>query len=61
MNGYLKEMKLNTRVVALVYDQKEYKDDVKELKAAARQMANRYNLRIGIVNDTKVIKDLKRS
>ena len=61
MNGYLKEMKLNTRVVALVYDQKEYKDDVKELKAAARQMANRYNLRIGIVTDTKVIKDLKKS
>ena len=52
MNGYLQQMKLNTRVVALVYDQKEYKDDVKELKAAARQMANRYNLRIGIVTDT---------
>ena len=36
MNEYLKEMKHNTRVVALVYDQKEYKDDVKELKAAAK-------------------------
>ena len=52
-------MRYNTRVVALVYDQKEYKDDVKELRAAAREMACRYNLRIGITTDTKVIKDLK--
>ena len=55
MDVYLKEFGFNTRVVAFVYDKSEYKEDIQVLREKATLMANRYNLRIGIVTDPKVI------
>ena len=51
MDIYLKELGYNTRVVVFINDKVEYKDDIKLLKQYATKMANRYNLRIGIVTD----------
>ena len=61
MDVYLKEFGFNTRVVAFVYDKSEYKEDIQVLREKATLMANRYNLRIGIVTDPEIITVLKRS
>ena len=54
-------MGFHTRVIAFIYDKSEYKEDIKMLREKATMMANRYNLRIGIVTDPEIITVLKRS
>ena len=51
--------KLHTRVVAFIYDKDEYKDEIKFIKNAARFLSGRENLRIGIVDDPKLVKKFK--
>ena len=60
MNVYLREMRHNTRVVAFFSDKDEYRDEIKILKFYATILANRYNLRIGIVTDKHLVKLMKK-
>ena len=55
INEYLKDMRFNTRVVAFYYDKSEYKEEIEILRNTATYLANRYNLRIGIVTDKKLV------
>ena len=60
MNVYLREFGFNTRVVAFFSDKDEYRDEIKILKFYATVLANRYNLRIGIVTDQNLVKLMKK-
>ena len=42
-----------------IYDKEEYKEEIKLLKHYAAKMANRYNLRIGIVTDLDLVTVMK--
>ena len=55
MDKYLKEIGYNTRVVAFFNDKSEYKEEIKHLNFYAKYEINRYNLRVGIVTDHKII------
>ena len=55
MDNYLKEFGLNTRVVVFFYDKGEFKEEIKFLRHFATKLANRYNLRIGIVNGRDLV------
>ena len=55
INGYVKDMRFNTRVVAFFYDKSEYKEEIEILRNTATYLANRYNLRIGIVTDKRLV------
>ena len=59
MDIYLQELGYNTRVVVFIYDKEEYKEEIKLLKYHATKMANRYNLRIGIVTDLDLVTVMK--
>ena len=61
MDNYLKEFGYHTRVIAFINDKSEYKEDIKVLREKATMMANRYNLRIGIVTDPEIITYTLRS
>lgn len=54
------QYRLKTRMVCFFYDKDEYKDEIKNLKKAARGLAHRGNLRIGLVTDSNMIKRLKK-
>ena len=60
MNVYLREFGHNTRVVAFFSDKDEYREEIKILKFYATILANRYNLRIGIVTDSNLVKLMKK-
>lgn len=61
MDELLKIAGFNTRVVALFYDKDEYAEEIKILGLTAQHMANRPNLRIGIVTDQRLVTRLKKS
>lgn len=61
MNRLAKEMGYNTRVVAFIYDKSEYAEEIKILRTHAQILANRYNLRVGIVTDERLVKMMKKS
>ena len=48
-------MGFNTRVVAFFYDKAEYKEEIRILRDTATYSAMRYNLRMGIVTDRKLV------
>ena len=50
----------NTRVVAFYEDKSEFKVEIHTLKEFATNFAIRYNLRIGIVTDKELIKEMKK-
>jgi hypothetical protein len=52
-------MKYKTRVVCFFYDKDEYKPEIKNLRESARYLSLRDNLRIGIVDDKRIVKKLK--
>lgn len=52
---------MHTRVVCLIYDRDEYRDELKALKDAARKLGYRNNLRVGVVDDPKMIKILRKT
>lgn len=54
------QQRLKTRVICFFYGKEDFKDEIKELKQAARNLIERSNLRIGIVTDTKLIKRLHK-
>jgi hypothetical protein len=58
--AHYEKLKLKTRVVAFFYDKTEYKAEFKELKEDARFLATRDNLRIGVVDNPRIIKKLKQ-
>lgn len=53
------KLRYKTRVVCFLYDKEEYKTEFKNLKEAARYLATRENLRVGYVDDKRIIKKLK--
>ena len=54
-------MGFNTRVVAFFYDKAEYKEEIRILRDTATYSAMRYNLRMGIVTDRKLVMQMKNS
>ena len=52
-------MRYKTRVIGIFYDKADYKEEIKNFKAAARYLSSRDNLRIGYIDDMKLIKKLK--
>ena len=48
-----------TRVIAFMYDQEDFNDELNNLRAAARGSAIREELRVGMVTDKKLIKKYK--
>ena len=61
MQKVLEEGGFNTRVVAFFYDKDDFKPEIEMLKHTGKYLANRYNLRIGIVTDKKLITRMKKS
>ena len=59
INGYLKDMGFNTRVVAFFYDKSEYKEEIEILRNTATYLSARYNLRVGIVTDRRLVMQMK--
>ena len=58
---YLKEIGFNTRLVVFVYDKSDYVEELQELKKLGVHQSSRYNFRIGIVTDKKLIEEMKES
>jgi hypothetical protein len=54
-----RQYRYKTRVVAFIYDKSEYKEEVKQIKKSARYLSTRDNLRIGIVDDQRLVKKFK--
>lgn len=54
-----KNKKTKTRVIAFIFDEDDYPDELLELKLAGRFSAKRDELRIGLVTDKKIIKKFK--
>lgn len=52
-------MKVQTRVICFLWDKKEYKEELKNLKSDAKFLATRENLRIAFVDNQKLIKKMK--
>lgn len=52
--------KFKTRVIACVYNKGDYEEELNEIRSAARKSANRFNLRIAIVTDPRLVKSLKK-
>lgn len=61
MDDFARAIGFNTRVVAFYYDKVEYKEEIKLLNDCALYLSNRYNLRIAIVTDQKLITKMKKS
>ena len=57
---YLKEMGFNTRLVVFVYEKSDYGEELKKLRLLGAQQSSRYNFRIGLVTDKKLIEEMKR-
>lgn len=54
-----KNRKTKTRVLAFIFDEEDYPDEILELKQAGRYSAKRDDLRIGLCTDKKIIKKYK--
>lgn len=52
--------KFATRVLVIIYDKQDYDEELKDIKNAARFLANRDEVRLAILNDAKIIKKLKK-
>ena len=61
MDRIAQMMGYSTRVVAFFYDKKEYDEEIKILKDVALFLTNRYNLRVGIVTDERLVTKMKKS
>jgi len=61
MDDFARAIGFNTRVVAFYYDKEEYAEEIKLLKDVGLFLSNRYNLRIAIVTDQKLITKMKKS
>ncbi len=48
-----------TRVVCFIYDTKEYKEEVQNLKRDAKVVSTRENLRVGLVTNQRLVKKMK--
>jgi ABC-type Fe3+-citrate transport system substrate-binding protein len=59
LNQVFDNLKTKTRVLAFVYDTEDYKDELKNLKTAARASGRREELRFGLITDHKIIKHYK--
>lgn len=48
-------------MVAFYYDKDDYKDEIEMLRHTGQYMANRYNLRIALVTDKKLITRMRKA
>lgn len=53
------DKKTKTRVVAFIFEKDEFKEELKNLRAASRYSGRRFDLRMGVVYDKKIIKKYK--
>jgi hypothetical protein len=53
-------LKYKTRVLFLIYEKSDYDEEIKEIKMAARFLANREEVRIGLVTDPMMVKNFKK-
>ena len=61
MDEFARQIGFNTRLVAFFFDKKEYEEEIKFLTTLSRKVADRYNLRVGLVTDQKLIQKMKKS
>ena len=61
MDEFARQIGFNTRVVAFFFDKKEYEEEIKFLTTLSLTAADRYNLRIELVTDQKLIQKMKKS
>ncbi len=52
-------LKFKTRAVLFIYDKQEYKEEVASVRGDARVLATRDNLRVGLVDNQRLIRRLK--
>lgn len=61
---YLKDlytnMKYKTRVILFIYNTGDYDEEIEKIRDIARKSAEMLNLRIGLVNDPRLVKKLKK-
>lgn len=59
MEDHYSKLRYKTRVICFLYDKQEYKEEYKNLKSDAKFLATRDNLRIGFVDNQRLIKKMK--
>lgn len=59
MEDHYGQLKIQTRVICFLWDKKEYKEEYNSLKNDAKFLSTRENLRIGFVDNQKLIKKIK--
>lgn len=59
MENYYSTLRVKTRVICFLWDKTEYKEEFKDLKQSAKFLATRDNLRVGFVDNQKLIKKMK--
>lgn len=52
---------MKTRVVSFVFDKQEYKEELTNIRRDARMLSTRDNLRIGLVENQRLVKKMKAS
>lgn len=61
MDEYSRQIGFNTRVIGFYFDKKEYGEEIDRLAKLGITGSDRYNLRIGVVTDPKLIQRMKKS
>ncbi|CDW89510.1 UNKNOWN [Stylonychia lemnae] len=59
MENHYSQLRYKTRVICFIYDKQEYREEYKNLKSDAKYLATRDNLRIGFVDNQRLIKKMK--
>lgn len=59
MESHYANYRIKTRVICFLWDKAEYKTEYKELKDSAKFLSTRDNLRIGFVDNQRLIKKMK--
>jgi len=59
-NEQYQNYRLKTRLVCFFYDKDEFKEEIKNLKQGARKLSGRSSLRVAMVTNSKLVKQLKK-
>lgn len=59
IDEHYSSLRLKTRVICFLWDKAEYKEELRQLKRDAKFLATRENLRVGLVDNQKLIKKYK--
>jgi hypothetical protein len=61
VGGHWDSQRIKTRAVCFIFDKQEYKEELNGLKRDARVLAGRDNLRLGLVDNQRLVKKMKAS